>query len=152
MASAILVDTSGNFLLQQRDDILGILYPGKVGLFGGHREGGETFLQCVVREIHEEISLFVPPEDFEHLASYEGEDPEVEGAALCGEFFVARNVPVQSLVITEGALLSVKPDQLIAIERKLTPTARFAMSAFSNRNRPAVSYPGHRGKTQSGVT
>ena len=52
-ASALLIDTAGRWLLQQRDDIRGILYPGLVGLFGGHREGNETFLDCVVREVHE---------------------------------------------------------------------------------------------------
>jgi 8-oxo-dGTP diphosphatase len=57
---AILIDTGGRFLLQQRHDVVGILHPGKVGLFGGHREGAETFLECVVREIQEEISYFVP--------------------------------------------------------------------------------------------
>jgi hypothetical protein len=54
IACAIIIDTSGSFLLQQRDDVVGILHPGKVSLFGGHREGSETFLECVVREIHEE--------------------------------------------------------------------------------------------------
>jgi 8-oxo-dGTP pyrophosphatase MutT (NUDIX family) len=33
-----------------------------IGLFGGHREGNETFLECVVREIYEEISHFLPSE------------------------------------------------------------------------------------------
>ena len=53
IACAILIDTRRRFLLQQRDDIVGIVHPGKVGLFGGHREGDETFLKCVVREVHE---------------------------------------------------------------------------------------------------
>ena len=64
---AILIDSRRRFLLQQRDDIHGIVHPGKVGLFGGHREGEETYLQCVVREIHEEIGYFVQPDRFEHF-------------------------------------------------------------------------------------
>ena len=59
IACAIIIDSGGRLLLQQRDDVAGILHPGKVTLFGGHREGQETFLECVVREIHEEISYFV---------------------------------------------------------------------------------------------
>ena len=50
VACAILIDTCGRFLLQQRDDIVGILHPGKVGLFGGYREGDETFLDASERE------------------------------------------------------------------------------------------------------
>ena len=64
IAAAVVVDSAGKFLLQQRDNIPGILYPGKVGLFGGHREGSETFLECVARELHEELSYFIPQESF----------------------------------------------------------------------------------------
>ena len=31
IAGAIIIDTLGRFLLQQRDDITGIIYPRKVG-------------------------------------------------------------------------------------------------------------------------
>ena len=130
ITGAILIDTSGRLLLQQRDDVAGILHPGKVGLFGGHREGDETFLECVVREIHEEISYFVPAERFEYLASLSGEDVDVEGGLLRAEFFVVSGIPVESLTITEGALLVARPGEVIKIDHKLTPSARFAMKAF----------------------
>jgi ADP-ribose pyrophosphatase YjhB (NUDIX family) len=64
IAAAIVFDTSGRLLLQQRDNIPGILYPGRIGLFGGHLEGDETFLNCVVREIHGKH----PPKAAETLA------------------------------------------------------------------------------------
>ena len=86
IACAIIIDRFGRFLLQQRDDIVGIIHPGKVGLFGGHREGDETYLQCAVREIHEEISYFVPAGHFEHLASLNGTDIDVDGGTVSGEF------------------------------------------------------------------
>jgi 8-oxo-dGTP diphosphatase len=130
IACAILIDTFGRFLLQQRDDIIGILHPGKVSLFGGHREGDETYLECVAREIHEEISFFIPAKQFEFLVSFDGTDMDVEGGFVHGEFFIARDIPVNALVVTEGSLLIVKPDEIINIERKLTPSARFAMQAF----------------------
>jgi 8-oxo-dGTP diphosphatase len=131
IACAIIIDTCGRFLLQQRDDIVGIIHPGKVGLFGGHREGQETFLECVVREVHEEISYFVPAERFEYLASIAGMDPETEGGvSVRGDFFVTRDIPVDALVITEGSLLIVEPDDVVALDERLTPTARFAMKAY----------------------
>jgi 8-oxo-dGTP diphosphatase len=135
-ACAIVIDTNGRFLLQLRDDKPGILQPGKVGLFGGHRENGETFLQCVVREIHEEIGYFVSPDRFEHLASYDGVEFEAKGGTLRGEFFVTRNVPIDALMVTEGSLVVVEPNELITVERKLAPAARFAMKAYL-----AVSLP-----------
>lgn len=129
-ACAIAIDTCGRFLLQQRDDVVGILHPGMVTLFGGHRDGDETFLECVVREIHEEISFFVPPERFEYLVSIDGTDLDADGSSFRVEVFITRNVPVDALVITEGSLLVVKPAETILIERKLTPVARFALKAF----------------------
>jgi len=130
IACAVVIDTQNRLLLQQRDDVPGILQPGKVGLFGGHREGSETYLQCAVRELHEELSYFIPPERFEFLAIQEGRDLDVDGGTLYAEFFVIRDIPHNALLVTEGQLLIVIPDQLGLFERKLTPSARFALDKF----------------------
>jgi 8-oxo-dGTP diphosphatase len=133
IACAIIVDTSGQFLLQQRDDIAGIVHPGKVSLFGGHREDGETYLECVVREVREELSYFVPADRFEYLTSLEGSDIEVDGGILSAEFFIVRDVPTSALVVTEGSLLIIDPGQIIEIEPKLTPAARFAIKVYFDK-------------------
>jgi hypothetical protein len=39
IAAAIIFDTSVRLLLEQRDNIAGILYPGRIGLFGDHFGG-----------------------------------------------------------------------------------------------------------------
>jgi 8-oxo-dGTP diphosphatase len=71
-ACALLTDTQGRFLFQQRDDIPGIRFPGRIGCFGGRRENGESTLECVARELHEEIGYFIAPERFRHLVIYDG--------------------------------------------------------------------------------
>ena len=133
ISGAVVIDTRGRFLLQQRDDVEGILHPGKVGLFGGHREGDETHLECMVRELHEEISYFVAAEHFEHLASLDGVDIDGDGGTVHGEFFIARDIPADTLVVTEGSLLIVEPDRIGEIESRLAPSARFAIHAFLDR-------------------
>jgi len=130
---AIIIDSFGRFLLQQRDHVVGITNPGKIGLFGGHREGEETFLECVVREVHEEIGYFIPAERFEHLGSFEGADIDIEGGTLHGHLFVARGVPADALAITEGSLLVVDPGEISEIAPKLAPTARFALEVYLKR-------------------
>jgi 8-oxo-dGTP pyrophosphatase MutT (NUDIX family) len=134
IACAVLIDKFGRLLLQQRDNRTGVIHPGKVGLFGGHREGTESYLECVVREIHEEISVFVPSEEFHHLASLDGADIDVDGGTVRGEFYIARDIPVDAMVVTEGSLLIVKLSDVIDLDRLLTPTAKFAIKAYLATN------------------
>lgn len=136
VASAILIDSRGRFLLQQRDDVSGIAQPGKIGLFGGHREDGETYLECVVREIREEIGYFISPDRFHHLVTYQGTELDADGDTMTSEVFVVRDVPVEALNVTEGSLVVVEPDKLAPIEHKLAPSTRFAMKALANRITP----------------
>jgi 8-oxo-dGTP diphosphatase len=130
IACAIIVDINGRLLLQQRDDVVGILHPGKVTLFGGHREGDETFLECAVREIAEETSKFTPAHRFEYLTTLVGNDVDSEGGAVHAEFFVVRDFTLEGLVVTEGALLVVEQHKVCEIVQRLTPSAHYAMKAF----------------------
>ena len=59
VAIAILY-RQGQFLLQLRDNIPGIVYPGHWALFGGHLELGETPEVALNREILEEINYAIP--------------------------------------------------------------------------------------------
>ena len=59
VAIAIL-HQNGTFLMQLRDDIPGILYPGHWALFGGHLEAGESTDTAIQRELVEEIG-YTPP-------------------------------------------------------------------------------------------
>jgi 8-oxo-dGTP diphosphatase len=130
IAPTVIFDDVGRLLLQQRDDIPGILYPGAIGLFGCHREGEETFLACAVREIHEELSFYVPPERFDFLTRFEGADPENPEGTVRAECFIVRGLRVSDLTITEGQLVVVEASELNAIRQKLTPSARLALDAF----------------------
>ncbi|MEH2380481.1 MAG: NUDIX hydrolase [Nostoc sp.] len=70
VAIAILYQKN-KFLMQLRDNIPGILYPGYWALFGGHIEPGETPEVAVKREILEEIGYTLP--FFVEFGYYPGE-------------------------------------------------------------------------------
>jgi 8-oxo-dGTP diphosphatase len=127
-APTVVFDTKGRLLLQLRDDIPEILFPGMIGLFGGHREGAETFLQCAVRELEEELSYSIPPERFEHIATFKGVYRELPGTPVHAEIFVVRDVPADELIVTEGSLLVFDVSQIHELEHRLTPTARIALA------------------------
>ena len=44
-----MLERQGKWLLQLRDDVAGIVYPGTWALFGGHLEPGETAMEAVQR-------------------------------------------------------------------------------------------------------
>jgi len=128
IASAILIGTCGRILLQQRDDVPWIRYPGMVALFGGHREGGETFLECVTREVHEEIGFPVAPARFEPLVRYQA--TYADGGGLIGEFFVVRGIPVGDIVVSEGSLLAVRRNELPALLHRMPPSTCYVVQIF----------------------
>lgn len=53
--SVIIVDPTGQVLLQKRDDRPDIQEAGKWDLFGGHCEEGEDARACLRRELDEEM-------------------------------------------------------------------------------------------------
>ncbi|MBR1157036.1 NUDIX domain-containing protein [Bradyrhizobium sp. JYMT SZCCT0428] len=132
--SAILFDTEGRLLLQLRDDLPHVTDPGKISLVGGRREGDETFLECVVRQIHEEIGYYLAPGRFQLIGRYFGPDHSTPNGTLHGELFLARNVPVDMLVVTDGRVQIVAADELEHIRELLAPPATYALEILRKRD------------------
>lgn len=128
VAAAILVGTCGRVLLQQRDDVPHILYPGMIGLFGGHREGDETPLECALREIEEEIGYAVPADRLQPLVALRMTYPD--NRTVVGTYFILRDVPVERLVVTEGSLIAVAPADVPKLMGRMTPSAGFVANVF----------------------
>jgi 8-oxo-dGTP pyrophosphatase MutT (NUDIX family) len=140
-ASAILLDTEGRLLLQLRDDLPHIRDPGKISLFGGRREGSESFLDCIVREVQEEIGYYLPPARFERIGRWFGPDYAFPGDTFHGEIFLADEVPVDELTITEGALRIVAMDELERVRGCLSLAAQYALGILLNRGLPIRPRP-----------
>jgi 8-oxo-dGTP pyrophosphatase MutT (NUDIX family) len=83
-----------SFLMQLRDDVAGIAYPGHWGLFGGHLEVGETPEAGLKRELLEEIG-YEPPECY---AFQRVETAQVVRHVFYGPLIV----PVEKLDLQEG--------------------------------------------------
>jgi 8-oxo-dGTP diphosphatase len=128
--SAVLISTDGRLLFQLRDNFSHIPDPGKLDFFGGGREGDESFLDCVVREVHEEIGYYVSPERFEFVGRNVAQDHWLPDCILHNEIFLARDVPIDRLTITEGALKIITFDELQHIRHLLAPSASRALEIF----------------------
>ena len=93
VAIAILYQND-KFLMQLRDDIPNIVYPGHWGLFGGHLEPGEIPDVAVKRELLEEIS-YTPPNLLE-FGCYPDEK------AIRHVYYAPLTVELNQLVLVEG--------------------------------------------------
>lgn len=84
----------GCFLMQLRDNIPGIVYPGYWGLFGGHLEPEETPEVSLKRELVEEIGY--SPESVFEFNSYQ------EGEVIRHVFYAPLTVTLEQLELKEG--------------------------------------------------
>jgi 8-oxo-dGTP diphosphatase len=110
----------GKFLMQLRDNIPTILYPGLWGLFGGHIEAGETPEISVEREVLEEIGYQL--KDPKKFACYS------DDRVIRHIFYAPLTVDLDRLVLTEGWDFGL-----------ITPTqieAGVAYSAIAGEERP----------------
>ena len=106
VAIAILY-REGKFLLQLRDDIPGIRYPGHWAFFGGHIEPGETPEIALLRELQEEIG-YTPPSAFLFRCYSEAE-------VVRHVFHAQLTVDVKDLTLKEGWDLGLlTPEQIRA--------------------------------------
>lgn len=93
VAIAIIYQDS-KFLMQLRDDLPNILFPGHWGFFGGHIEPGEDADTGVRRELYEEIG-HVP----EIITPFERSEDD----RVIRHFYQAElTVPVEQLALNEG--------------------------------------------------
>ena len=60
----------GGLLAYRRDDKDSIPFPGMIDLPGGGREGDETPVQCVLRELAEEFGVFLPADRLHYARAY----------------------------------------------------------------------------------
>ena len=90
-----VLERGGEWLLQLRDDLETILYPGHWGLFGGHLAPGETPSQAVHRELLEEIK-WIPATPLEHWFTNHNE------FRVAHVFRGALTVPTEELMLLEG--------------------------------------------------
>lgn len=72
--------------------------PNRWAFFGGNGEAGESFRDCFVRELREEIGLAVAPEEAIALRIY-----RLKSGRERAVFYVRAAVPVSELTLGEGA-------------------------------------------------
>jgi 8-oxo-dGTP diphosphatase len=92
----ILVDDRGSVLLQLRDDKDSIPYPNMWAVPGGMLEPGETPLDAIVREVHEELGVELAPAVVTFLETAR------RSYGVEHTFTAHLSVPAAEIALTEG--------------------------------------------------
>jgi 8-oxo-dGTP pyrophosphatase MutT (NUDIX family) len=132
--AAIITTEEGRYLMQLRDDIPGIFYPGHWGCFGGAVDRGENGLSALQRELAEELEMAAPAAgEFVKLDF----DLSNLGQRSCYRTYYEIKVTaadVSRFVLHEGAAMRLfAPAELFDV--RLTPYDSFALWLHFARHR-----------------
>jgi len=121
---ALLVDTNGKLIAQQRDDKPGITNPGMVSLFGGTSHEGEPPTETLRRELQEELELEVSSNNL-LLQTVKHEN----GTNVACSIYIVTGVDAEKLELHEGAGFAMgTPEELLS--RPVTAVTQQAIEAF----------------------
>lgn len=112
VASIILLDSEGNFILQQRDVDTNISSSGKVATFGGSVEPEDTSLHdAAVRELREETNIEFDPNDLTffklRFVVDENDQPSIRA------YYILSGISTDNLEVHEGqGFIKISPNEL----------------------------------------
>ncbi len=131
-AVGIIVQEDGNYLMQLRDEIPGIYFPGHWGLFGGAMDAGETPEAALARELREELG--VEFRQMTYFTEFTFDFP-IHGKILRRYYEVPVTAEMVSrMVLSEGADMGAFPASQIMTELRTVPYDGFAVWMHAMRN------------------
>lgn len=133
--AALLVLEDGRYIMQLRDDIPEIWYPGHWGLFGGGVDADEDTVAALRRELREELELEI---DAASLFTRFDFDLRPTGLKLCYRSYYEVAVTAAQfarLRLHEGAEMRAFPGEEALGLRYLSPYDSFALFLHHRRAR-----------------
>ena len=126
-AAAIIIVEDGRYLLQLRDNIESIWYPGHWGCFGGGVDPGEDPVRALRRELREELSF-----EFNEACFFTELQFDLAGLDLgryYRKYYVVRMTlaEMEGLRLTEGVGLAAFDGDTVLGSLDLSPYDAFAL-------------------------
>ncbi len=129
-AGILLITPNNKLILQQKDNIPGIVYPGMITTFGGKVEEDESPKQAALREINEELSLVL--DDIELLKVFHKPINDHDDNVNC-YIFIARNINIENLKIREGKRWVLMDKKNEGKKLNLSPLAKEIVEFFNKK-------------------
>ncbi|WP_425419072.1 NUDIX domain-containing protein [Oricola indica] len=126
VAGVILADGNGRFLLQRRDQSPAVSNPGLIGMFGGHKEGAESDIDCALREVYEETNIKLSITQLALIVRTRVQF--ANGIIRAGTFFFSNGIDEGSMKISEGTLCEIPYNNISRYFCEMVPTTAYVMS------------------------
>jgi 8-oxo-dGTP pyrophosphatase MutT (NUDIX family) len=136
-AAALLLLEDGRYILQLRDNIAPIFFPGHWGLFGGGIQDAETPLRALRRELKEELDLEIDDDEAAYFTRIDF-DLSFIGRASVPRWFYAVTLSAERygrLRLKEGAAVDAFTGAVALTTLRLTPYDAFALWLHWSRAR-----------------
>ena len=134
-AAALIIRDDGRYVLQLRDDLPHIWYPGHWGCFGGAVDPGESAVEALRRELYEELALEVS--EPRYLTGFVFDLTTFGLAAYRRDYYVVQ-ISSDSFArcrLGEGAAFGAFSSAEALGELRLVPYDAFALFLHSERHR-----------------
>lgn len=136
-ASAIIFFYKNKVLLQKRDYLENIFYPGYWGLFGGSKNNNENYQSTVIREIKEEIDYKIDKKNLRYFIKLDLEFPTFKNNVSVKRYFFSYEIKnifkfKRNLVLREGSDWGFF-DKKKCNRLQVTPYDKFALDIFYDR-------------------
>lgn len=137
-AVCAIITVDDRYLLQLRDNIAGIFFPGCWGCFGGGMEPGETTVEALVRELKEELDLTVDAAELRYFTRFDFDLGFAGLPSIWRDTFNLKLDPsrLEGLRVLEGAAMKLfTADEILAASAMVTPYDAFALWLHINQRR-----------------
>jgi 8-oxo-dGTP pyrophosphatase MutT (NUDIX family) len=142
-AAALLIREDGSYIMQLRDGMAGIFYPGHWGCFGGAVEPGETPVDALKRELREEIEFEMP--EATRFTQFDFDFSPLGYPKVYRTYFevLVPDMAFRRLILHEGADVQAFRGENLLTTRRVTPYDAFAVWMHLNRQRLLSARNGH---------
>lgn len=137
-AVAAIITVEGDYLLQLRDDKIGIFFPAHWGCFGGAIDPGESSEAALEREVHEELGIAITPDRYRQFACLDFALNIQKLPSFKRDFYEIdlTRQEMDSLRLAEGSAMKLFPAaDILTGAMQMTPYDCFALWFHINRAR-----------------
>ena len=135
--AALIQPGVGKYLMQLRDPIEQIFFPGHWGMFGGAVDSGESGFETLSRELNEELELEISEKDVEFFTRLDLDFSCAGHEKVWRDFYYVPIEPeqVSTLHLHEGTALAVFEAEEILLDSRVTPYDRWAIWLNESKDR-----------------